>query len=85
LVSPGPGGELVRGEPEQIHVLGMGAVIGTPSFDDAPGRGQVLEDVLVEAFVAQATVHPLTHARADQLVETVFPQVWRRCLTLTRP
>ena len=37
----------------------MGIIVGPPSFDDPPGCGQALEDVLIEAFVAQATVQAL--------------------------
>src|SRR3954453_6306415 len=58
----GPGCKLVRGETAKARMRPVMVVIDPPSLDDLSGGAQAAEQVLVEAFVAEATVEALHEA-----------------------
>src|SRR3954453_11729809 len=58
----GPGCKLVRGETAKARMRPVMVVIDPPSLDDLSGGAQAAEQVLVEAFGAEATVEALHEA-----------------------
>jgi len=54
--------KLVRCEPVQARVRSECVVVAPPFFDDPSGLGQVGEEVLVEALVAQLAIEALDEA-----------------------
>src|SRR5436190_11218722 len=63
----GPGCKLVRGETAKARMRPVMVVIDPPSLDDLSGGVQAAEQVLVEAFVAEATVEALHEAILHRL------------------
>ncbi len=59
----GPVGAIVicigeRGEPAKGRVRPLGVVVDPPDLDDAPGIIQSIEEMCVQALIAQATIEP---------------------------
>ena len=54
-------------EPAKARVWPCGVVVDTPSLDDPAGLGEIGEQVLVEAFVAQPAVEQLDEAVLGRL------------------
>jgi hypothetical protein len=73
VVRPGPGCELVPGEPVRTRVWLVGEHCGpSPGFDDLLRHGQATKDMLVETCVPRST---------NQACANAFSPVWpARCI-----
>ena len=63
----GPCCKLRRCEPAEARVRSLGVVVDLPCFDDPSRVGQAAEQMLVEAFVAQAAIEGFDEAVLGRL------------------
>src|SRR5947209_12854772 len=66
----GPGCKLVRGETAKARMRPVMVVVDPPSLNDLASSVQAAEQVLVEAFVAEATIEALDEAILHRLARS---------------
>jgi hypothetical protein len=75
VVRPGPGCELVPGEPVRTGVWLVGAHCGpSPGFDDLLRHRQATKDMLVETFVPRSTNQACAKRVLTSLASTMYCQ-----------
>src|SRR5438309_9048303 len=66
----GPGCKVVRGETAKARMRPVMVVVDPPSLNDLASSVQAAEQVLVEAFVAEATIEALDEAILHRLARS---------------